>query len=175
MSAGSRSYTDTSTHTASTSTSCDTQAPRSTNLSAAATCLGSSRVTSRTSTFVSTARTAPLDVLPNALLHVREGPGTRRRCKDRPMDVLRRIAPCPANHDLFTVIVPLNDGPWTDPEFPANLGGYGHLTLRGELRVSQRHTEYITTVMRRFIACRSARIPAGPFCTAALEKRDVAR
>src|SRR5262245_2622448 len=140
MAAGALSYTETSTHTASTSTRCDTQAPGSTNLSAAATCLGSSRATSRTSTLVSTARTAPLDVPPNALLQIAQCSGLWGRGKHRPMHVLRRITPCSANDDLFTVVVPLNDGSRTDPEFPANLGRHGDLTLRGELRMRQRHS-----------------------------------
>src|SRR3989337_1528249 len=73
---------------------------RSTNFSAAATCLASSLVTSRTRTFVSTARMAPLDVLPHTCLQFLKRLGPRGAGKYRPMGFFRREAAGSPNHNL---------------------------------------------------------------------------
>src|SRR5437899_12632633 len=90
MASGSRSYTDASTHVTSASTRCGTQAPRATNASAAATCLASSRVTSRTRTFVSIARTPPLDIATQARLQIGKRAGLRRFGEQGSVNVLGR-------------------------------------------------------------------------------------
>src|SRR6266571_2466653 len=72
------------------------------------------------------------------------------------MHILRRITSCPTNHDLLTVIVPLQDRARADAEFPANLGRHRDLTLCGELRMSDRHARYITMVMN------TSRLVSGP-------------
>src|SRR5258708_34661418 len=106
MSLASRSYTDDSTHVASASTRCDTQGPRETNASAAATCRASSLVSRRTSTFVSTARTAFPDVPPHALLHLLERPWRGCCGKKRPMDLRRCVAAGAPHDDRLAVSVP---------------------------------------------------------------------
>ena len=63
------------------------------------------------------------------------------------MHILRRITAEPTNHDLLTLIVPLQDRAWADAKLPANVGRYRDLPLCGELRTSDWHGRYITTVM----------------------------
>ena len=106
------------------------------------TCLASSRVTRRTSTLVSTARTAPLHVLPHTGLQIREGSPFWRSGKEGPVDFCRREAAGTANDNLLPVIVPLQHRPGPDPELLSNLGGHGNLTLSGEFRVRESHAIY---------------------------------
>jgi len=62
--------------------------------SLAATCLASSRATSRTGTLVATAHTAPVQVPAHADIHLLHGPCRRRPIwKQRPMNILGRKAP----------------------------------------------------------------------------------
>ena len=63
------------------------------------------------------------------------------------MDIFGCIVGGATDHNLLTVIVPLQDRPRADAKFPANLGGDGDLALRRELRVGNRHRQNITTVM----------------------------
>src|SRR5215204_5878498 len=106
----SRSYTDARTQVASVRARCDTQAPFSMKASAAATCSASSRVTSLTSTFVSIARMARLQVPPYSSLHLLDGPRLRRLLRKQcAMDIFGRVAPRARNDDPLAVLVPLED------------------------------------------------------------------
>src|ERR1051326_6518222 len=110
-------YTAARTHVASRSTRCETQAPFSTNASAAASCRTSSRVTSRTRTFASTARMPPLYVRPNAPFELSEPPGVRRTFrKHRPVHVLRRESSSTPYDDLLPLLVPFQNGTRSDSE-----------------------------------------------------------
>src|SRR6266542_1208285 len=125
MAAASRSYTSLSTHMASTSTRCETHAPRATNASAAATCFASSRVTRRTSTFVSAARMAPLDVPPHTLFHLGDRPGPGRPRKQRLMNLGRGERARATDNDLLAILVPLQDRARPDTELLPDLGRHG--------------------------------------------------
>lgn len=58
------------------------------------------------------------------------------------MDILRG-KPRRASYDnLVTILVPFQNRPRTDPEFAADTGGDRDLPLRGDLRMSERHTSY---------------------------------
>src|SRR5713101_6324734 len=149
MAAGSRSYTELSTHVASTSTRCETHAPRATKVSAAATCFASSRVTSRTSTFVSTARMAPLHVRAHAGFHLLDAAGPRGALREQgPMEVFGGIAPGAANDDFLALLVPFQDRARADPELLPHFHRDGDLPLYRDFRVGDRHDRYITTVMK---------------------------
>src|SRR5262249_26227883 len=140
----SSAYTAVRTQTASTSARCGTQAPLATNASAALTCFASSRVTRRTSTFVSTARMALSHVPPDALPQLVEslGLGWPLR-KHRPVHVLRRETPGSADNDLLAVLVPLEYGAWPDTELPTYLRRYGYLPLGGHLGVRKSHVDVL--------------------------------
>jgi hypothetical protein len=66
----------------------------------------------------------PLDVPPQTLLQLRQRPRPGRSRKQTPVHILRRITADPANHDLLTVIVPLEDRAGADAKLSANFGGY---------------------------------------------------
>src|SRR5262249_52731743 len=104
----SSAYTAVRTQTASTSARCGTQAPLATNASAAFTCFASSRVTRRTSTFVSTARMALSHVPPDALPQLVEslGLGWPLR-KHRPALYPHCDTPRSAANDLLAALLPL--------------------------------------------------------------------
>jgi hypothetical protein len=109
------------------------------NASAATTCLVSSRVTSRTRAFVSTARTAPPDVAADALLHLGDRARSRRPGKERPMNVLGRVPPCFSDDDLPPFVIPLQDRARTHTEPLPDLRRNRDLSLCCELRVGECH------------------------------------
>src|SRR5574341_1402264 len=137
----SSSYTDVSTHTASTRTTCDTHAPRATNDSAADTCFGSSRATRRTRMFVSTARMAPLRVGLKALPELGQAPTPRRLGEE----CLVQIGGCELadapNHYLLALLMPLDGRPRANPKLPSNCRRYRDLALRGQARLGGRHSK----------------------------------
>jgi hypothetical protein len=51
--------------------------------------------------------------------------------KERGVNVHRRIPSCSANKHAIIVLIPFEDGAWTDAELLANLGRYLDLTLCG--------------------------------------------
>src|ERR1700679_2659711 len=126
-----RSYTASSTQVVCASTRCDTQAPPEVNLSATSTCSRLSRAMSRTTRLVSTARMLLAHVFSNRILNVRFSLLGHLLWKERRVNVHRRISPCSANKHAIIVLVPFEDGAWTDAELLANLGRYGDLTLCG--------------------------------------------
>src|SRR5271165_4470140 len=136
----SRSYTAVNTQIASASARWETQAPFSTKASAAATCLASSRVTSRTSTFVSTARTPPFHVPPHSRFHLLDGSRLWRSLREQcAMDILGRIAPCTAHEDSLALLVPLQNRARTEAELAPDRCRHGNLALCRDFRTSDRH------------------------------------
>src|SRR5687767_6612127 len=133
------SYTELNTQVAFISTRCETHAPPSTKTSAALACLASSRVTSRTSTFVSTARMPALHVAPDAFLQLFQGLGHGAPGKQHPVDVLGAVAPRATDHDLAVFLVPFQHGAGTDTQPLADLGRNRDLSLRSQARMSQGH------------------------------------
>ena len=112
------------------------------NASAPASCSASSRVRSRTSTFVSTDRTASLHELCNSRFHLPNGPSFRGTGKQGPMDVFGRVTSRLADDDSIAVLIPFEDRARTDAEPTANFRRNGNLTLCGKSRVRQRHEGY---------------------------------
>src|SRR5579872_2974005 len=107
--------------------------------SAAAVWRESSRVASRTRTFVSTARTAPFDVLPHTFLELCEGPRLGFLFEQSPMHVLRAVAPRSPDHDPLSILLPFQNGARTDAQPPADFFGDGDLALRGKPRECDCH------------------------------------
>ena len=58
------------------------------------------------------------------------------------MNIQRSKAGRASNDDVFAVLIPLQNGPWTDAELSPDVRGNGNLTLCREPRLSQRHTSY---------------------------------
>src|SRR5258708_19443390 len=142
-----RSYTGSSNQMVSTSRRWETHAPPEMNFSANSTCSGSSRTTSRTTRFVSTARMSLADVFSNRILHIRQILLECLRRKECQVNVLRRMPACSANNNLSTLLVPFENGTWAHSELLADLGGDRHLTLCRNFLFSDSHNSYITTVM----------------------------
>src|SRR5687768_11464777 len=114
-------------------TSKDTQAPLATNFSAATTCLGSSRATSRTRRLVSTARMALPDMAPNALLHLLRALAPDHAFgEQRVVNILGVVPPSAPHDDLSVHLVPLEDGPRVDAEHSTDFRRHGDLTLSRE-------------------------------------------
>src|SRR5438552_605056 len=86
---------------------CGIHAPLAMKASATASCLASSRVMSRTSTLVSTARMALLDVHPDSVPQLFEASPFWRLREQHPMNVQRRIAACLADDDAVAILIPL--------------------------------------------------------------------
>ena len=63
------------------------------------------------------------------------------------MNILRRMAARLPHNDSVALIVPLQNRTRTDAKPLTYFGRYRDLTLCGELRMSDRHARYITTVM----------------------------
>src|SRR5690554_589965 len=125
ISFGPRSYTARRTQVASTSTTCDTHAPRATAPSAARVCAASSLVISLTRTFVSTLRMTANDGLRNAGFQVRQGPPPRRCRKQRLMHVFRRVAANTADHHVLAAGIPFEHRAGTQPELAAHRRRHG--------------------------------------------------
>src|SRR5258708_11037362 len=140
-----RSYTASSTQMVSTSTRWETHAPPEMNFSANSTCSGSSRTTSRTTRFVSTARMSLADVFSNRILHIRQILLECLRRKECQVNVLRRMPACSANNNLATLLVPFENGTWAHSELLADLGGDRHLTPSGNFCFGVRQNKYIST------------------------------
>src|SRR4051812_32905474 len=105
------SYTADRTQTVSASTSWETHAPLATKASAAASCLASSRVASRTRTLVSTACMALSHVRAPALFQLLER--TRRRlCLTEKclVHILEAVLAHAPYHDLIPLLRPLEHG-----------------------------------------------------------------
>src|SRR4029453_1920827 len=135
----SSSYTDVSTHTASTRTTCDTHAPRATNDSAADTRVGSSRATRRTRTFVSTARMAPLRVGPKTLPELGQASTARRLGEKRRVQIGRCEPPDAPKQYPLAFLMPLEGGPRADAKLPTHFRGNRDLTLCSQARLGDRH------------------------------------
>src|SRR5436305_2891197 len=120
---------------ASTRTRCCTHAPAATKSSAAAVCWASSRVASRTRTFVSTARMAALHEPPHPFLELLQGPGLWSFREERPVHLLRRKATGPPDHDPFALLLPFQDRARPDAQPAPDLSGYRDLALCGDFRV----------------------------------------
>src|ERR1044071_5054667 len=86
-----RRYTLLRTHISSASTQRETQTPLAMNVWATATCRSSSRTMRRTSTFVSTARMLPANVVLDPPLQLFERLRLRRRGEERLVNILERI------------------------------------------------------------------------------------
>src|SRR5262245_6456956 len=101
---------------------------------------------SRTRTFVSTARTPLPDVARDAFLQLRCAARLRRPLgKERPVHVLERVAPRPPNDDGAVLVVPLEDGAWTNAEPSSDLRWDGYLALSCHLGMRDgRHTSEVT-------------------------------
>src|SRR5271166_6149065 len=98
---------------------------------------------SRTRTLASTACMTCADAPAYPLLHLIERVSDRLLLREqRLMNVLGGILATAPHHDLIAFFVPFQDGTWTDAEFPANLGGNGNLSLRGNLGVRQCHSSH---------------------------------
>src|SRR6185295_1589822 len=139
MLADSRPYTDDKTHRASTRTRCDTQTPAATKASAAAVCSASSRVARRTRTLVSTARMTGFHVAARPLFEVLQRLRLRRLGEQGTVHIFGRIAARPPDHDASALLLPFQDRSRADAEPTADFSRYGDLTLRGELRMGDRH------------------------------------
>src|SRR5258708_10080369 len=140
-----RSYTASSTQMVSTSTRWETHAPPEMNFSANSTCSGSSRTTSRTTRFVSTARMSLADVFSNRILHIRQILLECLRRKECQVNVLRRMPACSANNNLATLLVPFENGTWAHSELLADLGGRPNMSLAGNFCFGVRQNKYIST------------------------------
>src|SRR5438876_7229631 len=132
IAAGPRSYTAASTHMASASTRCGTHAPLATTASAAATCLASSRVASRTKTLVSTARITPLHIAPYPFLQLRNRPRLWRLREQSSVHILRGIAARSTDYDLLVVFVPFQYGARANTKPPPHFSWYRDLPLSSE-------------------------------------------
>src|ERR671914_2477143 len=108
---------------------CGTHAPLATKASATATCFTSSRVMSRTSTLVSTARMALLDVPPDSVLHLLDGSPFWCLREQHPMNIFGRIAARLPDDNPVTILVPLEHRARTDTKPLAHFGRNRDLTL----------------------------------------------
>lgn len=59
----------------------------------------------------------------------------------------RSVPPGFPNNYLIIFLIPLDDGSRRKPEFLANLGGHGNLTLGSKFGLGKRHNRYITKVI----------------------------
>ncbi len=59
----------------------------------------------------------------------------------------RSVPPGSPNNYLIIFLIPLDDGSRREPEFLANLGGHGNLTLGSKFGLGKRHNRYITKVI----------------------------
>src|SRR5262249_2905432 len=99
--------TESSTHTASASARCDTQAPFSMNRSAAEVCFGSSRVISLTRMFVSIARITLLHARANTFLELVEPPFWRTALpKDSLVNFRGRELTRSTHNNLISLFLP---------------------------------------------------------------------
>src|SRR5947207_2797802 len=55
------------------------------------------------------------------------------------MHIRRCMTARTPDDNSLAILVPLEDGAWTDTQLLPNLGRHGDLTLGGELRVGERH------------------------------------
>src|SRR5262245_40738786 len=97
---------------------------------------------SRTSTLVSTARMAFLDVFPDSGLYGTNTSSSGRLGKQRAMNFFGGKAARLANHDPVAVFIPLQHRSGTNTEALANLGRNRDLTLSRQLRMREGHTPY---------------------------------
>src|SRR5450756_145709 len=125
---------------ASASANTDTHAPCCIKASATATCLGSSLVSNRTRTFLSTARMASPDVPQDALLQFAQPSWCGVRVPEElPVNLYGTVPPRSPDHHRVPLFVPFQDRTRPDTEFPANLGGHRYLTLRRHPRSCDWH------------------------------------
>jgi len=82
---------------------------------------------------------APPHVAADPFLQLGKSAGPGRLLEQSVVQVLRAVAAGSANNDSRTVLVPLEDGPWTDAQLSTNLSGDRYLALCGELRMSESH------------------------------------
>ena len=59
-----------------------------------------------------------------------------------PMNILRRKAAGPANHDFTGVFLPFENRTRADAEPPPDISGNGDLSLGGEFRIGEWHTSH---------------------------------
>ena len=80
------------------------------------------------------------DPAPDAVLHFIEA--SRRRFfrrKQRLVNILGTEAASPSDNDPSVIFVPLQNGARADAKPPADVGRDGDLSLRGHLRLGERH------------------------------------
>src|SRR5450631_1756466 len=95
---------------------------------------------SRTRTFVSTASMALADIFPNRRLHLRRFPAFRDAlCEERLMNLGGADPAGFPHNDISVLLVPLEDGPWTNTEPLPHFGRNGDLTLRCQFGLSDGH------------------------------------
>src|SRR6476661_1216762 len=137
------SYAVSRTQLASANARIETQAPRSTKMSAAAACRVSSRVMIRTRTLVSMARITLPHTPPDALFHFFYGPSCRRLLREqRSVNVLGSEPARTPHHHLFAVFLPLQNRARSNAEFFPNLRRNRDLPLRGHFGMSECHALY---------------------------------
>src|SRR2546425_7653151 len=110
----------------------------------------------RTSTLVSTARMALLDVPPDSVFHVLDGSPFWSLREQDPMNVFGRIAARLPDDNPVTILVPLEHRARTDTQPLAHLCRNRDLTLRRDLRMCECHSNDITIVMKMLCAFRTA-------------------
>ena len=110
--------------------------------SAAATCRGSSRVTRRTRTFVSTARMASLRVSAQASLQFSKRPMVRGLREQGLVQVGGGESSQAPNDDPLAVLLPFKRRARTNTELPADGSGNRDLSLSCEPRVRDWHTRH---------------------------------
>src|SRR4051812_32441741 len=103
--------------------------------SASGTCLSSSRVMIRTTTFVSAARMFVAYVIRDRFVHLFDRASFWPRGKKSAMNVFRRVLASLANDDVVAMVMPLKYGAWNDAELLSDRGGNGDLSLGGDFRL----------------------------------------
>jgi hypothetical protein len=82
------------------------------------------------------------DMPPDTSLQFVDRPRRRSSPEQRSMNVLRGVTAGFTHDDVTAFVMPFQDGSRTDAEPLSDFGRNRDLTLRGELRMRQRHDEY---------------------------------